>query len=66
MIALPVDRAIRIYDTLANRSETKGTRETLSKHLTEKYIAGEKDQHRLTVEGLAYLRSMHRKLDSRN
>jgi hypothetical protein len=66
MIALPVDRALRIFDTLANRSETKGTRERLSKHLMEKYIAGEKDQHRLTVEGLAYLRSMHRKLDSQN
>jgi hypothetical protein len=66
MIALPVDRALRIYDTLANRSETKGARERLSKHLMEKYIAGEKDQHRLTVEGLSYLRSMHRVLDSQN
>jgi hypothetical protein len=66
MIALPVDRALRIYDTLANRSETKGARERLSKHLMEKYIAGEKDQHRLTVEGLSYLRSMYRVLDSQN
>jgi hypothetical protein len=66
MTALPVDRALRIFDTLANRSETKGTRERLSKHLMEKYIAGEKDQHRLTVEGLVYLRSMYRKLDSQN
>jgi len=66
MTALPVDRALRIYDTLANRSETKGAREGLSRHLMEKYIAGEQDQHRLTVEGLAYLRSMYRKLDSQN
>jgi hypothetical protein len=66
MTALPVDRALRIYDTLANRSETKGAREGLSKHLMEKYIAGEKDQHRLTVEGLSYLRSMYRVLDSQN
>jgi hypothetical protein len=66
MTALPVDRALRIYDTLANRSETKGARERLSKHLMEKYIAGEKDPHRLTVEGLSYLRSMYRVLDSKN
>jgi hypothetical protein len=32
----------------------------------EKYIAGEKDSHRLTVEGLSYLRSMYRALDSQN
>jgi hypothetical protein len=66
MTALPVDRALRIYDTLANRSETRGAREGLSKHLMEKYFAGEKDQHRLTVEGLSYLRSMYRALDSQN
>jgi hypothetical protein len=66
MTALPVDRALRRYDTLANRSETKGAREGLSKHLMEKYIAGEKDPHRLTVEGLSYLRSMYRALDSQN
>jgi hypothetical protein len=62
----PVDRALRIYATLANRSETKGSREKLTKHLMEKYIQGEKDEHRLTVEGLSYLRNMHREVDSRN
>jgi hypothetical protein len=32
----------------------------------EKYNEGEKDQHRLTVEGLSYLRALHREVDSRN
>jgi hypothetical protein len=38
MNTLPVDRAMRIYSTLANRFETKGARERLSKHLMKKYI----------------------------
>ena len=52
MIVLPVDRALSIYGALADRSETKGARKRLSEHLMKKYIAGEKDEHRLTVEGL--------------
>ena len=63
---LPVDRALRIFGTLANRPEAKGSRERLSKHLMAKYIAGEKNEHRLTVEGLSYLRSFYRELESRN
>jgi hypothetical protein len=63
MNTLPIDRAIRIYTTVANRSETKGARERLSEHLTKKYIDGEKDYHRLTVEGLSYLRAYYRELD---
>lgn len=66
MNALPVDRALRIYGTLANRTETKGTRERLSRYLMDKFIQGEKDEHRLTVEGLSYLRALDRKGDSRN
>jgi hypothetical protein len=66
MNILPVDRALRIYGALADRSEAKGSREKLSKHLMEKYLEGEKDEHRLTVEGLSYLRSLHREVDSRN
>jgi hypothetical protein len=66
MNTLPVDRAMRIYSTLADRSETKGARERLSKHLMKKYIEGEKDHHRLTVEGLSYLRALGREIDSRS
>jgi hypothetical protein len=66
MNILPVDRALRIYGALADRSETKGAREGLSRHLMKKYIGGEKDEHRLTVEGLSYLRNLDREIDSRS
>jgi hypothetical protein len=46
MNILPVDRALSIYGVLADRSETKGARERLSRHLMMLYISGEKDQHR--------------------
>ncbi len=62
----PVDRALSIYGALADRSETKGARERLSRHLMKLYIAGEKDEHRLTVEGLSYLRKLDREIDSQN
>jgi hypothetical protein len=65
MDTLPVDRALRIYSTLADRSEAAGTRERLSRHLMEKYIEGETDHHRLTVVGLSYLRALDREIDSR-
>jgi hypothetical protein len=66
MNILPVDRALNIYSALADRSETKGARERLSKHLMKLFIDGEKDEHRLTVEGLSYLRALDREIDSRS
>jgi hypothetical protein len=66
MNSLPVDRALIIYGALADRSETKGARERLSEHLMKMYIEGEKDEHRLTVEGLPYLRDLDQEIDSRN
>jgi hypothetical protein len=66
MNILPVDRALTIYGALADRSETKGARQRLSAYLMKRYIAGEKDQHRLTVEGLSYLRDLDREIDSRS
>jgi hypothetical protein len=66
MSILPVDRALSLYGTLANRSETKGARERLSRHLMELYLGGEKDEHRLTVHGLSYLHELDRAIDSRN
>jgi len=32
----------------------------------KKYIEGEKDHHRLTVEGLSYLRALGREIDFRS
>ena len=66
MNSLPVDRALSIYGALADRSETKGARERLSEHLMKMYIDGEKDEHRLTVHGLSYLRNFDREIDSRS
>ena len=66
MHMLPVDRALSIYGALADRSETKGARERLSRHLMKLYIDGEKNEHRLTVHGLSYLRELDREIDSRN
>jgi hypothetical protein len=66
MNTLPVDRALIIYGALADRSETKGARERLSEHLMKISIGGEKDEHRLTVEGLSYLHNLNREIDSRN
>jgi len=66
MNILPVDRALIIYGALANRSETKGARERLSEHLMKIYIEGEKEEHRLMVEGLSYLHNLHQDIDFRN
>ena len=66
MIILPVDRALIIYGALADRSESRGARERLSVHLMKMYIEGERDEHRLTVEGLSYLHDLNREIDSRN
>jgi hypothetical protein len=66
MNILTVDRALIIYSALADRSETKGARERLSEHLMKMYVEGEKDEHRLTVEGLSYLRDLDQEIDSRN
>jgi hypothetical protein len=66
MNILPVDRALSIYGALADRSEAKGARKRLSDYLLKKYIEGEKDEHRLTVYGLSFLRDMDREVDSRN
>ncbi len=64
MNILPVDRTLTIYGVLVDRCETKGAREQLSRFLMKLYIEGERDQHRLTVHGLSYLREMNCRIDS--
>jgi hypothetical protein len=66
MNILPVDRVLSIYGSLADRAETRGARERLSKHLMKMFIDGEKDEHRLTMQGLSFLQDMDREIDSRN
>jgi hypothetical protein len=63
MNTLPVDRALAIYETIANRSELKGTRARLSQHLRNVFLDGEHDPHRLTVHGLTYLQNLDRERD---
>ena len=64
MNTLPVDGALAIYSTIANRSELRGTRERLSQHLQKVLLEGEHDPHRLTVHGLSYLQKLYRERDS--
>lgn len=64
MNTLPVDRALAIYGTIANRWEQKGTRDGLSQHLWKVFLEGERDPHRLTVYGLSYLQNLDRERDS--
>jgi hypothetical protein len=59
-----VDRALSIYGALADRAETKGVRERLSQYLNRLYLEGEKNEHRLTVHGLSFLRELYRTTDS--
>ena len=63
MNMLPVDRALIIYGALADRTEPKGVRDRLSKHLMKRYIEGERDPHRLTVEGLSFLQNLYREIE---
>lgn len=65
MTTLPVDRALSIYEALADRTAVKGARERLSQHLMKIHLEGERDPHRLTVHGLAWLRDFDRQIDSR-
>ena len=60
MNILPVDRALSIYGALADRSETKGARERLSKHLMKMYTEGEKDEHRRCTDCRTFASSIRK------
>jgi hypothetical protein len=60
----PVDRAIHIYEALADRREPSGVRAKLTRHLDGLQRAGEHDPHRLTVHGLSFLRDYELKRNS--
>lgn len=64
MNTLPVDRALTIYSTIANRGEQEGMRDRLSQHLRKVFVEGERDPHRLTVHGLSFLQKLNRERDS--
>jgi hypothetical protein len=58
------DRAISIYEALADRSEPRGARQKLARHLDTLYNNGERDPHRLTVHGLSFLRELDQQQSS--
>jgi hypothetical protein len=62
---IPVDQTLAIYGAIADRIEPKGVRDRLSRHLMEKILQGEKDEHRLRVHGLTFLHNAYQELDSR-
>jgi hypothetical protein len=57
-IAVPaIMRALSIYGALSKHGSNKETRQDLAKHIVRLCDRGERDQNRLTVHGLTYLRS---------
>jgi hypothetical protein len=57
MIPKAVERAISIYAAMAKHPINADARTNLSRYLDLLFAGGEADPHRLTVHGLAYLRS---------
>jgi hypothetical protein len=56
-IALPaIMRALNIYGAVSKHGSDKETRQKLAKHIVRLCDWGERDQNRLTVHGLTYLR----------
>jgi hypothetical protein len=55
-----IDRIMQTYALLANRSAAASdeARAKVTAYITTLFDAGEKDPHRLTVCGLAYLREL--------
>jgi hypothetical protein len=59
-IARPLARAIKIYCNVAKHGLDTRTRYDLARHIEKLAEQGEQDQSRLTVHGLAYLRTRNR------
>jgi hypothetical protein len=59
-IEAAIHRVMQTYDLLMNRSVAASTeaRAKVMNYLTTLFKAGERDTHRLTVCGLAYLREL--------
>ncbi len=61
-----IDRIMQTYDMLLNRSSaaSEEAREKVTDYVKTLFDAGEKDEHRLTVCGLTYLRQLDGSTDS--
>ena len=55
-----IDRIMLTYDLLVNQTAAASAeaREKVTEYVTTLFEAGEKDEHRLTVCGLTYLRQL--------
>ena len=55
-----IDRIMRTYDLLMNRTAAANSeaREKVTAYIKTLFDAGEKDEHRLAVCGLTYLRQL--------
>jgi hypothetical protein len=53
---MATERALTIYGALAKHSATQETKRDLTLHLRRLFESGERDQNRLTVLGLSFLR----------
>jgi hypothetical protein len=55
-----IDRIMQVYDLLMNQSAAANAeaREKVTEYVKTLIEAGEKDEHRLTVCGLTYLREL--------
>jgi hypothetical protein len=55
-----IDRIMQVYDLLMNQSAAANAeaREKVTEYVKTLFEAGEKDEHRLTVYGLTYLREL--------
>ncbi|MGQ0686535.1 hypothetical protein [Bradyrhizobium sp.] len=55
-----IDRIMQTYDLLMNQSAAASdeAREKVTEYVRTLFEAGEKDEHRLTVCGLTYLRQL--------
>ena len=53
---MATERALTIYGALAKHSATQETKRDLTLYLRKLFESGERDQSRLTVHGLSFLR----------
>jgi hypothetical protein len=60
----PIYKLVRPVASDKCQRVAPGCRERLSRYLMKMYIDGERDEYRLTVHGLSYLRNLDREIDS--
>jgi hypothetical protein len=62
MISIALERTFAVYGQMVSHQTRETAKTGLSAYLTQQFNGGVKDQERLTVLGLTYLRSVDRGL----